>query len=200
MKICSNYLGYCVSDDGKQVYSFRRRKKSLRLSKFTSKKGYFTVSVVDPVTGKSRPVGLHQLVADAFHGKCPENMQVRHLNGNPSDNRPENLIDTRKKSDAGNLTTTEENSSLYYAIINKYGTVLDNANDRKKHGRYASGANHHNSKPKNYQFTGTKTDQVKQIGNAVPRRLARALVAAVLSQNEDVSALVDAEEGSEAVA
>lgn len=49
--------------------------------------------------------------------------------------------------------------------------------------------------PKGYKFTGTKTDQVKQIGNAVPRRLARALVAAVLSQNSDVSALVDAEEG-----
>jgi hypothetical protein len=45
-----------------------------------------------------------------------------------------------------------------------------------------------------YQFSGTKTDQVKQIGNAVPRRLARAIVAAVLSQNSDVSALVDAEE------
>lgn len=48
--------------------------------------------------------------------------------------------------------------------------------------------------PKSYQFTGTKTDQVKQIGNAVPRRLARAIVGAVLTQNPDVSALVDAEE------
>lgn len=54
--------------------------------------------------------------------------------------------------------------------------------------------------PKGYKFTGTKTDQVKQIGNAVPRRLARALVGAVLSQNSDVSALVDAEEGKEEAA
>lgn len=38
-----------------------------------------------------------------------------------------------------------------------------------------------------YVFCGTKTDQVKQIGNAVPRRLARALVAATLSQQSDVS-------------
>jgi DNA (cytosine-5)-methyltransferase 1 len=44
-----------------------------------------------------------------------------------------------------------------------------------------------------YAFSGTKTDQVKQIGNAVPRRLARAIVAAVLSQNADVSWLADAE-------
>lgn len=47
--------------------------------------------------------------------------------------------------------------------------------------------------PKGYEFSGTKTDQVKQIGNAVPRRLARALVAAVVGQNSDVSHLVDAE-------
>jgi DNA (cytosine-5)-methyltransferase 1 len=40
---------------------------------------------------------------------------------------------------------------------------------------------------RDYVFKGTKTEQVKQIGNAVPRRLARALVAAVLTQNPDVN-------------
>jgi DNA (cytosine-5)-methyltransferase 1 len=54
--------------------------------------------------------------------------------------------------------------------------------------------------PAGYVFTGTKTDQVKQIGNAVPRRLARALVAAAISQKEDVSALVDAEEAADVAA
>lgn len=43
--------------------------------------------------------------------------------------------------------------------------------------------------PKEYRFTGTKTDAVKQIGNAVPRHLARALVFAALTQNADVSCL-----------
>lgn len=41
-----------------------------------------------------------------------------------------------------------------------------------------------------YKFTGTKTEQVKQIGNAVPRRLARALCAAVLGQNSNVSTII----------
>jgi DNA (cytosine-5)-methyltransferase 1 len=41
--------------------------------------------------------------------------------------------------------------------------------------------------PKGYRFTGNKSDQVKQIGNAVPCGLARAIVAAVLTQNSDVS-------------
>lgn len=54
--------------------------------------------------------------------------------------------------------------------------------------------------PRHYRFTGTKSDQVKQIGNAVPRRLARALVAAVLTQDPDVSWLVDAEEQSDLLA
>ena len=48
--------------------------------------------------------------------------------------------------------------------------------------------------PRNYQFTGTKTQIVKQIGNAVPRRLARALVTAMLQQDPDVSFLVDTEQ------
>lgn len=46
---------------------------------------------------------------------------------------------------------------------------------------------------KDYAFTGNKTQQVKQIGNAVPRRLARAIVAAVQSQHPDVSWITDPE-------
>ncbi|HEY1171071.1 MAG TPA: DNA cytosine methyltransferase [Verrucomicrobiae bacterium] len=45
--------------------------------------------------------------------------------------------------------------------------------------------------PRNYKFSGTKTEVVKQIGNAVPRNTARALVYAVLTQNPDVSALCE---------
>lgn len=49
---------------------------------------------------------------------------------------------------------------------------------------------------RDYVFTGNKSDQVKQIGNAVPRRLARALLAAALTQNSDVSWLADAKEAT----
>jgi DNA (cytosine-5)-methyltransferase 1 len=47
---------------------------------------------------------------------------------------------------------------------------------------------------RDYKFTGTKTEQVKQIGNAVPRNLARALVLAMLSQNADITPYLPAEE------
>jgi DNA (cytosine-5)-methyltransferase 1 len=49
-----------------------------------------------------------------------------------------------------------------------------------------------------YQFTGTKTEQVKQIGNAVPRRLARAIVAASITQNPDVRFLEDFDNAAKA--
>lgn len=51
-----------------------------------------------------------------------------------------------------------------------------------------------------YKFTGTKTEQVKQIGNAVPRNLARAIVLAVLSQSSDVTAYLPDENASNPVA
>jgi DNA (cytosine-5)-methyltransferase 1 len=47
--------------------------------------------------------------------------------------------------------------------------------------------------PRDYKFTGTKTEQVKLIGNAVPRRLARAIVYAVLNQDSNCDQLLSAE-------
>lgn len=44
---------------------------------------------------------------------------------------------------------------------------------------------------RNYIFCGTKKQKVKQIGNAVPRRTARALVYAAVTGNPDVSVLYD---------
>lgn len=44
-----------------------------------------------------------------------------------------------------------------------------------------------------YKFAGTKTDAVKQIGNAVPRRLARAIVLAALTQRSDIERIIEKE-------
>ena len=46
--------------------------------------------------GKTYTRLIHQLVAEAFIGPRPEGLEVCHNNGDPSDNRPENLrYDTR---------------------------------------------------------------------------------------------------------
>lgn len=47
-----------------------------------------------------------------------------------------------------------------------------------------------------YQFSGTKTEQVKQIGNAVPRNLARAIVLAAVGQTNDITRLLEKEEAA----
>lgn len=53
----------------------------------------------------------HSLVAQEFIGPRPHGLEVRHLNGNPSDNRVENL---------------------------RYGTHQENAQDMLKHGTHFS--------------------------------------------------------------
>jgi DNA (cytosine-5)-methyltransferase 1 len=47
-----------------------------------------------------------------------------------------------------------------------------------------------------YKFKGNKTEIVKQIGNAVPRRTLRALILAAMSQSPDVSYLLDREDAA----
>ncbi|EKN4766024.1 HNH endonuclease [Yersinia enterocolitica] len=136
IKECPSYPGYSATDDCR-VISHRLRGKgkqrgsvsiidmsfSYELKQFCTPKGYFTVSISFE-SGKARPVGVHQLVADAYHGPCPEGMQVRHLNDIPDDNRPENLA---------------------------YGTIADNAADRFKNGNYAAGGKHFKSKLTDFQ-------------------------------------------------
>lgn len=133
MKICPSFPGYSATKDG-SIVSHRRRGVRIAghggtrslidyahqyiLSQFTTKKGYKTVCITQR-NGKPRPIGVHQLVADAYHGKCPYGMQVRHLDGNPSNNNPHNLC---------------------------YGTALQNSQDRSSHGRYFGGHQHHSSK------------------------------------------------------
>lgn len=41
--------------------------------------------------GTSERIYVHRAIAEAFYGPCPENMECRHLDGNPHNNRPENL-------------------------------------------------------------------------------------------------------------
>lgn len=58
---------------------------------------------------------VHHLVLEAFRGPCPEGMQCRHLNGDPTDNRLENLA---------------------------WGTSTENAADRIDHDTQARGEAH----------------------------------------------------------
>ena len=81
-------------------------------------KGYLTVSLCH----KNRKVTqhVHRLVCMAFHGMPnPQTLQTRHLDGNPDNDRPENL---------------------------RWGTQQENWQDRKAHGHGIEGEKHHAAK------------------------------------------------------
>lgn len=52
--------------------------------------GHLAVSLSHDNQGHTQSV--HVLVCEAFHGPRPEGSEVRHLNGNPADNRALNLV------------------------------------------------------------------------------------------------------------
>jgi len=63
---------------------------------------------------------VHRIVCMAFHGMPdPPTLQTRHLDGDPTNNRPENLA---------------------------WGTQIDNWRDRKAHGNGCEGEKHHAAK------------------------------------------------------
>lgn len=58
--------------------------------------------------GERRREWLHRVICLAFYGPCPADMEVRHLDGDPANNRVDNL---------------------------RYGTHSENMHNRVRHGR-----------------------------------------------------------------
>ncbi len=109
------YPAYRVSRDG-EVESCWSRTVHKRLTstclplKPVHRGRYLTVNLSDGVKKKRRYI--HRLVLAAFVGPCPEGMVCRHLDGNPSNNRVENLA---------------------------WGTYTENEQDKHRHGTWLMG-------------------------------------------------------------
>ncbi len=114
--------GYRFGDDG-SIWS--RVKYRGRLSDHwhlirgnrTSKAGHIQVTLyVNTI-----PVRYcaHRLILEAFVGPCPPGMECCHRDGNPANNRPENL---------------------------RWGTRAENAADSIRHGTKPMGSRHHRAK------------------------------------------------------
>jgi len=83
----------------------------------TTKAGHTRVDLMD---GKTRHLRyVHRLVLEAFVGPCPPGMEVCHNDGNPANNRLDNL---------------------------RWDTHRENMRDRFKHGTVRLGVNHHKAK------------------------------------------------------
>lgn len=79
---------------------------------------YDGVTVCDGHGGQRKRT-IHQLVAEAFCGARPPGAEVRHLDGNPTNNHADNLA---------------------------WGTRLENMADAKRHGTMQHGADRHNAR------------------------------------------------------
>lgn len=95
--------GYFASTEGRIGSDLRGR--GIRVLKGGYRGKYRGLVVC--VGGTRATQSFHALVAETFHGPRPEGLEVRHLDGNPANNRPENL---------------------------RYGTPVENALDRVEHG------------------------------------------------------------------
>lgn len=106
------YEGLYSIDENGNVYSKRswRGVKNRILKPSKNEYGYLRVFLTK--NGKTSGITLHKLMATTFLGKRRNGFQVRHLDGNKENNSLSNL---------------------------KYGTALENANDRKLHLKTAFG-------------------------------------------------------------
>lgn len=92
--------------EASSIGRIRNRAGKVRRANRNSKTGYFQIGL--RYGGVDRSLYVHSLVLEAFVGPRPEHAVTRHLNGNPADNRLENLA---------------------------WGTPSENARDRVRHGR-----------------------------------------------------------------
>lgn len=122
---CSPNDDYMAGSDGR-IYSRTRYKGFGRkeyvdwypLAGHRTKKGYLSVTLSHENRRVTKTV--HRLVCMAFHGEpASPSLQVRHLDGDPSNNAPENL---------------------------RWGTQAENWQDRKAHGNGNEGEKHHSAK------------------------------------------------------
>jgi hypothetical protein len=107
------YKNYEISNHGRVRRIDGVFKVLLKLS-YTARGGYARVNLNN--TENIKTWRVHRLVLLAFVGECTgSGMQARHLDGNPKNNRLDNLA---------------------------WGTVQENSDDRKLHGTRVSGDRH----------------------------------------------------------
>lgn len=109
---------YRVSDRGDVWSEPRSTTRGGSLKHIIDKRGYHYITLTKD--GRQRRFQVHRLVMAAFVGACPEGLEVRHLDGNPANNRWE-PGDTEEeiRANGGNLI---------------YGTHSANMRDKKEHG------------------------------------------------------------------
>lgn len=116
-----NYIGlYMVSNYGK-IKSLSRYgcKKNRILKPEIKRDGYVYISLYKNGIGKQ--CAVHKLVLESFIGPCPKGMESCHNDGNPSNNRLDNLRhDSRKNNNKDKIKhgTFTRGTQLSWAKLN----------------------------------------------------------------------------------
>lgn len=106
------HLGFLARGTARDSGEWRRLKPTIH------KRGHRFVGITyDDGTRRTRY--LHHLILEAFVGPCPPGMERRHLDGDPADNRPDNLA---------------------------WGARLENVRDQQRHGVRVRGERVHGAK------------------------------------------------------
>lgn len=116
MKRISGFYDYSITTDG-QIWSWKT-KRYLKPGRDLS--GHLRVVLCN---GRMNTKKVHRLVLETYVGPCPKGMMCRHLDGNPANNKLDNLC---------------------------WGTNSENQKDSIKHGTHNTaghfGEKHHNTK------------------------------------------------------
>jgi hypothetical protein len=140
---------YMAGNDGR-IYS-RKYKGKMSIGSswypligYKDKGNYYCVDIY---IGKRLHKKVHRLICEAFHGSTPEGKNIiRHLDGNPQNNKPENLA---------------------------WGTNKENWADQKRHGRGYEGEKHPRSKLTNFERNAIRWIIKKNIASI--SQIAKAL-------------------------
>lgn len=114
LRRAASYSGEVYACDRGHVYRKNKNGNITRMNVTVRKDGYVIVGLHRDGVRAARYV--HRVVAEAWLGPPPPGAQVRHLNHDPADNSPENLL---------------------------YGSAKDNSLDSVRSGRFPRGDTHH---------------------------------------------------------
>lgn len=110
--------GYAIGSDGR-VWSFFKTIKPKQLTGRPNDKGYLRVQIFKTDNGNRKDSYIHRLMWEVWKEEIPQDQQIRHLDGNKTNNCLWNLA---------------------------IGTQTDNEADKERHGRVPRGKQHKNSK------------------------------------------------------
>lgn len=129
MKQIPNYPGYYATKDGR-IWS-GENKSNHKKGKFLKPdlvRGYFQVVLYR--SGERYRRKVHQLILETFIGFCPANMECCHNNGNPKDNRLDNLRWDTRSNNAKDAVKHGTSAPLHYNGENSSSSKLKESDVR----------------------------------------------------------------------